>query len=162
LPADPVSELLALGRKHFAELEDYGPRRGRSGGRALNASRAGLRTGRSSAAPSHRKNRRRDHGQHRNPARTKAASGCAARADRIERRAGHYTILDYKTGSARTEPQVRTGLAPQLTLEAAILRRGRICGHPRSSVAELVYVLVKGGEPPGDSKSHLVQGRQRR
>ena len=33
-------------------------------------------------------------------------------------------ILDYKTGSARTEKQVRTGLAPQLTLEAAILRQG--------------------------------------
>ena len=49
------------------------------------------------------------------------------RADRIERHAdGRYVILDYKTGSARTEKQVRTGLAPQLTLEAAILRTGRV------------------------------------
>ena len=48
-----------------------------------------------------------------------------ARADRIERRAdGRYVIIDYKTGSARTEKQVRTGLAPQLTLEAAMLRNG--------------------------------------
>src|SRR5581483_5897766 len=49
----------------------------------------------------------------------------AARADRIERRAdGRYAVLDYKTGAARTERQVRIGLAPQLTLEAAILRHG--------------------------------------
>ena len=50
----------------------------------------------------------------------------SARADRIERRHdGSYAILDYKTGAARTEKQVRTGLAPQLTLEAAILRGGK-------------------------------------
>ena len=49
----------------------------------------------------------------------------SAIADRIERRKdGSYAILDYKTGAARTEKQVRTGLAPQLTLEAAILRGG--------------------------------------
>jgi ATP-dependent helicase/nuclease subunit B len=75
-------------------------------------------------------------------------------ADRIELGTdGRYTIFDYKTGSARTEPQVRTGLAPQLTLEAAILRRGGFDGIPKeSSVANIAYVLVKGGEPPGDSK----------
>ena len=50
----------------------------------------------------------------------------SAIADRIEQRQdGSYAILDYKTGAARTEKQVRTGLAPQLTLEAAILRAGR-------------------------------------
>ncbi len=68
-------------------------------------------------------------------------------ADRIERHTdGRYVILDYKTGSARTEKQVRTGLAPQLTLEAAILRKG---GFPDiaadSSVAQIGYVLLKGG-----------------
>jgi ATP-dependent helicase/nuclease subunit B len=75
-------------------------------------------------------------------------------ADRIERGSdGRYTIFDYKTGSARSEPQVRTGLAPQLTLEAAILRQGGFPGSPaQSSVAEIAYVLVKGGEPPGDSR----------
>ena len=46
-------------------------------------------------------------------------------ADRIEQRMdGTFAIIDYKTGQARTEKQVRTGLAPQLTLEAAILRDG--------------------------------------
>jgi len=49
----------------------------------------------------------------------------SARADRIERRGdGSYTILDYKTGTPPTGKQVRLGLSPQLTLEAAILRKG--------------------------------------
>ena len=49
---------------------------------------------------------------------------------------------------------MRTGLAPQLTLEAAILRARRICRRfsPASSVAELGYVMLKGGEPAGESK----------
>jgi len=75
-------------------------------------------------------------------------------ADRIERHAdGTYVVLDYKTGSARTERQVRTGLAPQLTLEAAILRKG---GFPAitagASVAQIGYVLLKGGARPGEPK----------
>ena len=49
----------------------------------------------------------------------------SARADRIEQRAdGRFAILDYKTGQPPTGKQVRMGLSPQLTLEAAILREG--------------------------------------
>ena len=49
----------------------------------------------------------------------------SARADRIERRHdGRFAILDYKTGQPPTGKQVRMGLSPQLTLEAAILREG--------------------------------------
>jgi ATP-dependent helicase/nuclease subunit B len=152
LPADSVAELLALGRKHFSEIEDYPEARAfwwprferiarwfanweierRAGIAAINAEIKGeyeikLENG-----------------------------GFRLRgiADRIELGGdGRYTIFDYKTGSARTEPQVRTGLAPQLTLEAAILRKGGFPGIPaESSVADVAYVLVKGGEPPGDSK----------
>jgi ATP-dependent helicase/nuclease subunit B len=74
-----------------------------------------------------------------------------ARADRIERLAdGSYAIVDYKTGTAPSEPQVRTGLAPQLTLEAAILRQGGFPDIPAgSSVGELLYVQMRGAEPPG-------------
>jgi len=44
----------------------------------------------------------------------------SARADRIERRHdGSFAILDYKTGQPPTGKQVRMGLSPQLTLEAA-------------------------------------------
>jgi len=76
-------------------------------------------------------------------------------ADRIERRMdGSYVILDYKTGAARTEKQVRTGLAPQLTLEAAILRKGGFKGFPAGgSVTEVAYVTLKGGERPGEYES---------
>ena len=74
----------------------------------------------------------------------------SAIADRIERRSdGSYAILDYKTGQARTEKQVRTGLAPQLTLEAAILREGKFGDLPASAVSEITYVTLKGGEPAG-------------
>ncbi|HTT49629.1 MAG TPA: PD-(D/E)XK nuclease family protein, partial [Pseudolabrys sp.] len=74
----------------------------------------------------------------------------SAIADRIEQRKdGSYAILDYKTGSARTEKQVRTGLAPQLTLEAAILRGGGFKTTPAGPVSEITYVTLKGGEPAG-------------
>src|SRR6058998_216526 len=74
-----------------------------------------------------------------------------ARADRIERLAGGgYAILDYKTGQVPSEKQVRIGVSPQLTLEAAILRGGGFRDIPaQSSVAELVYVSLKGGDPAG-------------
>lgn len=75
-----------------------------------------------------------------------------ARADRIEQLAdGRFAIIDYKTGTRRTEKQVRTGLAPQLTLEAAILRQKGFTAIPDGgSVAELVYVSLKGGSPAGE------------
>jgi ATP-dependent helicase/nuclease subunit B len=75
-------------------------------------------------------------------------------ADRIELcRDGRYIILDYKTGAARTEKQVRTGLAPQLTLEAAMLRKGGFGGIAAGgSVAELLYVQLRGGDPAGELK----------
>jgi ATP-dependent helicase/nuclease subunit B len=79
----------------------------------------------------------------------------SARADRIERRAdGVFAILDYKTGQPPTAKQVRMGLSPQLTLEAAILREGGFAGIPaKSNVSELVYVRLSGNNPPGEEKS---------
>ena len=44
---------------------------------------------------------------------------------------------------------MRTGLAPQLTLEAAILRAGGFGDLPAGSVSEISYVTLKGGEPAG-------------
>lgn len=77
-----------------------------------------------------------------------------ARADRIERRRdGSYAILDYKTGAPPTGKQVRMGLSPQLTLEAAILREGGFAGiDAGSSVSQLVYVRLSGNNPPGEQK----------
>jgi ATP-dependent helicase/nuclease subunit B len=76
-----------------------------------------------------------------------------ARADRIERRQdGRYVIVDYKTGAPPSEPQVRTGLSPQLTLEGAILRNGGFDDVAAGSIAEITYVRLRGGEPAGEPK----------
>jgi ATP-dependent helicase/nuclease subunit B len=78
----------------------------------------------------------------------------SARADRIERRRdGTFAILDYKTGQPPTGKQVRMGLSPQLTLEAAILREGGFANIPAAaSVSDLVYVRLSGNNPPGEER----------
>ena len=79
----------------------------------------------------------------------------SARADRIERRADRtFAIVDYKTGQPPSGKQVRLGLSPQLTLEAAILRGGGFRGGFETlstpvSVSELVYVRLNGNNPAG-------------
>ena len=74
-------------------------------------------------------------------------------ADRIEHRTDRtFAILDYKTGAPPTGKQVRMGLSPQLTLEAAILREGGFEGIAAgASVSELLYVRLSGNNPPGKS-----------
>jgi ATP-dependent helicase/nuclease subunit B len=76
-----------------------------------------------------------------------------ARADRIEHRTDRtFAILDYKTGQPPTGKQVRMGLSPQLTLEAAILREGGFPGIAAgASVSELLYVRLSGNNPAGKS-----------
>jgi ATP-dependent helicase/nuclease subunit B len=78
----------------------------------------------------------------------------SARADRIERRHdGSFAILDYKTGQPPTGKQVRMGLSPQLTLEAAILREGGFADIAAdASVSEIGYVRLSGNNPPGEQK----------
>jgi ATP-dependent helicase/nuclease subunit B len=77
----------------------------------------------------------------------------SARADRIEHRTDRtFAILDYKTGAPPTGKQVRMGLSPQLTLEAAILREGGFAKiGAGASVSELLYVRLSGNNPPGKS-----------
>jgi ATP-dependent helicase/nuclease subunit B len=78
----------------------------------------------------------------------------SARADRIEHRTDRtFALLDYKTGQPPTGKQVRMGLSPQLTLEAAILREGGFAGIAAgSSVSELMYVRLSGNNPPGEER----------
>ena len=150
LPPDALAELLRLGAERFAPLEDFPEARAFWWPRFLRiaswvvgwdaARRAGLAESRAeirgeiAIALGDRSFR------------------LAARADRIDRSLdGQYVIVDYKTGEVRTEKQVRAGLAPQLTLEAAILRNGGFPEIPRgASVAALLYVQLKGGEPAGE------------
>jgi ATP-dependent helicase/nuclease subunit B len=73
-----------------------------------------------------------------------------SRADRIDVfAAGGARISDYKTGRPPNAKQVQVGLAPQLTLQAAMLARGAMEDLGPQPVRELRYVLITGGDPPG-------------
>ncbi len=150
LPADPVRELIALGEPHFAALEDFPEARAFWWPRFLRIAHWFARwdAERRAAITSILAEIRGKIG-------IPLADGTftlSGIADRIERMPdGRYVILDYKTGAVRSEKQVRTGLAPQLTLEAAMLRKGGFENIPAgASVAEIAYVKLKGGEPAGE------------
>ncbi len=152
LPADPLRELLELGRKAFARVEAYPDARALWWPRFERIARWFVAW----------------ESQRRADAEEIVAEAGAAlefpmgdrtfrlrtRADRIERLGdGRYAVLDFKTGKPPGNREVAIGLAPQLTLEAAILRRGGFKDIPaNSSVAELCYVRLSGGEPAGTSK----------
>ena len=152
LPADPLAELLALGEKHFAVLQDYPEARAFWWPRFQRIARwfvAWEQERRVNATALHAEVN----------ARLEIALGervfkLTTRADRIEELAdGRFAILDYKTGTPPTEPQVRSGLSPQLTLEGAILRAGAFTDIPKgASVADYTYVAVRGGDPPGKAE----------
>jgi ATP-dependent helicase/nuclease subunit B len=152
LSSDPAHDLIELGKPHFATLEDFPEARAFWWPRFECIARwfAGWEAQR---RPDIRALVAEISGRIEIPL-PDGAFTLHGIADRIEQHAGgRYVILDYKTGSARTEKQVRTGLAPQLTLEAAILRKG---GFPDiakgASVAQIGYVLLKGGARPGEPK----------
>jgi ATP-dependent helicase/nuclease subunit B len=150
LPPNPEQELIALGEKHFATLDDFPEVRAFWWPRFKRIARWFAdweRQRRQSIAAIAAEIR----GEIPLNGGAFTLSGIA---DRVERTSdGRYIILDYKTGSARTEKQVRTGLAPQLTLEAAMLRQGGFAEFPAgASVAEIGYVLLKGGARPGEPK----------
>ena len=76
-----------------------------------------------------------------------------AKADRIDRlKDGGLAIIDYKTGSIPTEPQVAAGRRPQLSLEALIAEAGGFENVAAESVLQLAYWRLAGGEPAGEMK----------
>ena len=76
-------------------------------------------------------------------------------ADRLDHRVdGGWTIIDYKTGMVPRRAEVDAGLAPQLPLEALILRRGGFAGLPGGEAASLDYWRLTGGEPAGEMWMH--------
>ena len=69
----------------------------------------------------------------------------SARADRIDLlRSGGARLIDYKSGSTPGAREVEVGFAPQLTLEAAILRRGGFPGLPALEPGEALYLKLGG------------------
>jgi ATP-dependent helicase/nuclease subunit B len=152
LPPDPLEELIALGRRHFAALDDYPEARAFWWPRFQRIARwfaAWEKERRADVAALHVE----AGAKLEIPLGTRSFT-LSTRADRIERLAdGRYALLDYKTGQARSARQVASGLAPQLTLEGAILRAGKFRDIPQgSSIAQLLYVLIKGGDPAGEAK----------
>ncbi|MBT7647738.1 MAG: double-strand break repair protein AddB, partial [Rhodospirillaceae bacterium] len=73
-----------------------------------------------------------------------------AKADRLERRSdGQVTIVDYKTGGVPAKKHVVSGQAPQLPLEAAMIRAGAFPDLGEAEVSGLEYWKLSGGEPAG-------------
>jgi ATP-dependent helicase/nuclease subunit B len=153
LPADPATALIAFGEPHFAALADFPEARAFWWPRFVRIAHwfAHWEAGR---RPTIGELTAEIRGEIEIPLRENTFK-LRGVADRVERGVdGRFAILDYKTGSARTAKQVQAGLAPQLTLEAAMLRKGGFKTIAKgASVAELAYVLLKGGEPPGLCKS---------
>lgn len=70
-----------------------------------------------------------------------------ARADRVEvRHDGGLAIIDYKTGTVPSATEVRSGVRPQLLVEAMIAQAGGFDGVPAGRPAEVLYWGLKGGE----------------
>jgi ATP-dependent helicase/nuclease subunit B len=153
LPDDALGELRALGRKHFAWLEEFPEARAFWWPRFERIARwfADWETKRRAHVEAIQAEIR---GEIAIPLGDRSFH-LSARADRIERLiGGDYAILDYKTGQVPTGRQVAAGLSPQLTLEGAILRAGQFADVPAgASIAALVYVSLRGGDPGGEEKS---------
>ena len=154
LPDDPARALRGIGEKYFAPLMErpearalWWPRFQRIAGMVR---RMGDR-----AARQCRRHRRRDPRRNSRFRSTMRAPSTCRRAPTGSNAAATaaYAILDYKTGQPPTGKQVRMGLSPQLTLEAAILREGGFAGIAAgASVSELAYVRLSGNNPPGEQK----------
>jgi ATP-dependent helicase/nuclease subunit B len=148
-PDKPLDELLALGRQAFAPYDDYPEAKAYWWPRFERIARWFI-----TWEIDRRKNILTLHSEIRAEFDVTPSFKLSGVADRIERRSdGTYAILDYKTGQPPGDREVAAGLAPQLTLEAAMLRQGAFKSiPPGSSVSELTYVRLSGGEPPGESK----------
>ena len=85
-----------------------------------------------------------------------------AKADRLDLLSnGGFDIIDYKTGSAPPKSRVTDHLAPQLTLEAAILRDGRFGAGQltagqvplHGATRALTYLRLSGRTPAAEPTS---------
>jgi ATP-dependent helicase/nuclease subunit B len=161
LPADPARVLRGIGEKYFAPLMERPEARALWWPRFQRIAKwfaewESARRGNVSAIAAETR------GEIKIPLDNERTFTLSARADRIERRNdGTYAILDYKTGQPPTGKQVRMGLSPQLTLEAAILRAGGFSDiDADSSVSQLVYVRLSGNNPPGEQKTLELKVKQ--
>jgi ATP-dependent helicase/nuclease subunit B len=150
LPSDPLSELVRIGQEHFAEILSrpgawafWWPRFERIA-RWLVAEET-----------AHRAMVVASHGELKGNLVLHGFPGgsfeLTANADRIDHLAsGEFLVIDYKTGSIPKKNQISTGFAPQLPLEAAILRDGSFGGISGTPAALEYWKL--GGRPPAGQR----------
>jgi len=148
LPDDAADRLLSYGRKHFSALADrpefaafWWPRFKRQAEWYLGWEKA-RRPGLAEIRPETR-------GELPFGLPGGGSFVLRGRADRIEVHPGDgFTILDYKTGSPPSNAQVHAGLAPQLTLQAAMALKGGYGTGLGGTVRDLRYVHLQrdGGE----------------
>jgi len=150
LPSDALEQLLALGREAFAPLADYPEARAFWWPRFERIAQWFVEWERA----------RRDnivalHVETGGRLAVTENFTLTARADRIERhKDGRFAILDYKTGKMPSPLEVEIGLAPQLTLESAMLRQGGFSGIAKDiSISDFAYVQLSGTEPAGKYES---------
>jgi ATP-dependent helicase/nuclease subunit B len=76
----------------------------------------------------------------------------SARADRIDLlQSGAARLIDYKSGAPPGANEVQVGFAPQLTLEAAMLRQSGFEGLPALKTEQALYLKL-GGANGGEVK----------
>ena len=81
-----------------------------------------------------------------------------ARADRIEiGRDGMATIIDYKTGAPPGDREVEVGFSPQMTLQAALLKRGAFADVGAFEIDGAIYLKL-GGKDGGKAKRLKMSG----
>ncbi|HEY2538752.1 MAG TPA: PD-(D/E)XK nuclease family protein, partial [Stellaceae bacterium] len=148
LPDDPLSELLAIGHRQFADVLPrpgawafWWPRFKRIARWIIDEEAA------------HRATTLESFGELKGGLTLSGLPGgtfeLVATADRIDRLASQeFLLIDYKTGSLPTKRAVASGFAPQLPLEAAILRDGSF-GELSGTPAALEYWKLGGRAPAG-------------
>ncbi|MET0278786.1 MAG: double-strand break repair protein AddB, partial [Pseudorhodoplanes sp.] len=157
LPANPHEELIALGREAFAPLSDYPEAKAFWWPRFERIARWFVEW-----ETERRKLLSAVFAEIGGELKISDDFVLTARADRIDVKAdGTLAVLDYKTGQPPTAKQVKSGLSPQLTLQAAMLRHGTFKNAtlPTSrSVSELLYLQLSGGEPGGKEEARKFDG----
>ncbi len=153
LPPDALERLLALGRQAFDEYRDFPEVGAVWWPRFERVARWFI-----GQEPERRKNLARIFAE--TDGRITFAIGgrdftLSARADRIDlHKDGSAVILDYKTGTPPSAKEAIVGLAPQLPLEAAIVRAGGFKEVPAGRhIADIQIMRLSGGDPPGETSS---------
>ncbi len=155
LPADVVGVLRAHRREAFRAVDGAAGSPRAVVAAVSSASRAGSPTGKPRAAATSPLS------PPRSGARSRSRSTMSGHLRSRHAPTASNAAVTAATPSSTTRPaqpptgkQVRMGLSPQLTLEAAILREGGFADiDAGASVGELAYVRLSGNNPPGEHKT---------